>query len=41
MNKKTLLALDDELSILKILDFYFGKTFNVVSKTDEIGRAHV
>ncbi len=34
MNKKTLLALDDELSILKILDFYFGKTFNVVSKTD-------
>lgn len=37
MNKKTLLALDDELSILKILDFYFGKTYNVVSKTD--GRA--
>ncbi|MFY7732965.1 MAG: response regulator transcription factor [Bacteroidia bacterium] len=36
MNKKTLLALDDELSILKILDFYFGKTFNVVSKTDGI-----
>jgi DNA-binding response OmpR family regulator len=36
MNKKTLLALDDELSILKILDFYFGKTFNVISKTDGI-----
>jgi DNA-binding response OmpR family regulator len=34
MNKKTLLALDDELSILKILDFYFGKTYNVISKTD-------
>lgn len=30
--KKTLLALDDELSILKILDFYFNKTYNVVSK---------
>lgn len=30
--KKTLLALDDEVSILKILDFYFGKTFNVVAK---------
>ncbi|MFA9213810.1 MAG: response regulator transcription factor [Candidatus Methylacidiphilales bacterium] len=36
MNKKTLLALDDELSILKILDFYFGKTYNVISKTDGI-----
>lgn len=36
MNKKTLLALDDELSILKILDFYFGKTFNVISKTNGI-----
>lgn len=36
MNKRTLLALDDELSILKILDFYFGKTFNVISKTDGI-----
>lgn len=34
MTKKTLLALDDELSILKILDFYFGKTYNVISKTD-------
>ncbi len=34
MIKKTLLALDDELSILKILDFYFGKTYNVISKTD-------
>jgi len=30
--KKTLLALDDEISILKILDFYFGKTYNVVAK---------
>lgn len=30
--KKTLLALDDELSILKILDFYFNKTYHVVSK---------
>ncbi len=30
--KKTLLALDDELSILKILDFYFNKTYNVVAK---------
>jgi DNA-binding response OmpR family regulator len=30
--KKTLLALDDEISILKILDFYFGKSFNVVPK---------
>lgn len=30
--KKTLLALDDEISILKILDFYFGKSFNVVAK---------
>jgi DNA-binding response OmpR family regulator len=30
--RKTLLALDDEVSILKILDFYFGKTFNVVAK---------
>jgi len=30
--KKTLLALDDEPSILKILDYYFGKTFKVVSK---------
>lgn len=30
--KKTLLALDDEVSILKILDFYFGKTYNVVAK---------
>lgn len=30
--KKTLLALDDELSILKILDFYFNKTYNVVVK---------
>jgi len=34
MNKKTLLALDDELSILKILYFYFAKTYHVVSKTD-------
>ncbi|MFZ4797161.1 MAG: response regulator transcription factor [Bacteroidia bacterium] len=34
MTKKTLLALDDEMSILKILDFYFGKTYNVISKTD-------
>ena len=34
MNKKTLLALDDELSILKSLDFYFAKTYHVVSKTD-------
>ncbi|OYU97029.1 MAG: two-component system response regulator [Bacteroidetes bacterium B1(2017)] len=30
--KKTLLALDDELSILKILDFYFNKNYNVVAK---------
>ncbi len=30
--KKTLLALDDEISILKILDFYFNKNYNVVSK---------
>jgi DNA-binding response OmpR family regulator len=30
--KKTLLALDDELSILKILDFYFNKSYNVVAK---------
>jgi two-component system chemotaxis response regulator CheY len=30
--KKTLLALDDELSILKILDFYFNKTYNVGAK---------
>ncbi|GAB1447349.1 MAG: response regulator transcription factor [Bacteroidetes bacterium] len=30
--KKTLLALDDEISILKILDFYFGKSYNVVAK---------
>ncbi len=30
--KKTLLALDDELSILKILDFYFNKTYTVVAK---------
>ncbi|MCG9879387.1 MAG: response regulator transcription factor [Bacteroidia bacterium] len=30
--KKTLLALDDELSILKILDFYFNKTYHVVAK---------
>jgi len=30
--KKTLLALDDEMSILKILDFYFNKTYNVVAK---------
>jgi two-component system chemotaxis response regulator CheY len=30
--KKTLLALDDEISILKILDVYFGKSFNVVAK---------
>ncbi|MDP1726013.1 MAG: response regulator transcription factor [Bacteroidota bacterium] len=30
--KKTLLALDDEISILKILDFYFNKTYNVVAK---------
>lgn len=30
--KKTLLALDDEISILKILDFYFGKEYNVVTK---------
>jgi DNA-binding response OmpR family regulator len=30
--KKTLLALDDEISILKILDFYFGKNYNVVAK---------
>ncbi|MFN4083122.1 MAG: response regulator transcription factor [Bacteroidia bacterium] len=30
--KKTLLALDDEVSILKILDFYFGKNYNVVAK---------
>lgn len=36
MTKKTLLALDDEMSILKILDFYFGKTYNVISKTDGI-----
>ena len=32
MSKKTLLALDDEISILKILDFYFGKNYNVVAK---------
>ncbi|MCE2740250.1 MAG: response regulator transcription factor [Sphingobacteriales bacterium] len=30
--KKTLLALDDELSILKILDFYFNKNYTVVAK---------
>jgi DNA-binding response OmpR family regulator len=30
--KRTLLALDDELSILKILDFYFNKNYNVVAK---------
>ena len=30
--KKTLLALDDELSILKILDFYFNKSYHVVAK---------
>jgi len=30
--KKTLLALDDELSILKILDFYFNKSYTVVAK---------
>jgi two-component system, chemotaxis family, chemotaxis protein CheY len=30
--KKNLLALDDEMSILKILDFYFNKTYNVVAK---------
>ncbi len=30
--KKTLLALDDEISILKILDFYFNKNYNVVAK---------
>jgi len=30
--KKTLLALDHEISILKILDFYFGKSYNVVAK---------
>jgi DNA-binding response OmpR family regulator len=30
--KKTLLALDDEISILKILDFYFGKSYNVIAK---------
>jgi DNA-binding response OmpR family regulator len=30
--KKTLLALDDEMSILKILDFYFNKSYNVVAK---------
>ena len=30
--KKTLLALDDELSILKILDFYFNKNYHVVAK---------
>jgi two-component system chemotaxis response regulator CheY len=34
MSKKTILALDDELSILKILDFYFGKNYNVVSKSN-------
>jgi two-component system, chemotaxis family, chemotaxis protein CheY len=32
MTKKTLIAVDDEPSILKVLDFYFGKTYNVVSK---------
>lgn len=32
MIKKTLIAVDDEPSILKVLDFYFGKTYNVVSK---------
>jgi DNA-binding response OmpR family regulator len=32
MMKKTLIAVDDEPSILKVLDFYFGKTYNVVSK---------
>jgi DNA-binding response OmpR family regulator len=30
--KKTLLALDDELIILKILDFYFNKSYTVVAK---------
>jgi DNA-binding response OmpR family regulator len=30
--KRTFLALDDELSILKILDFYFNKNYNVVAK---------
>jgi DNA-binding response OmpR family regulator len=30
--KKTLIAVDDEPSILKVLDFYFGTTYNVVSK---------
>jgi DNA-binding response OmpR family regulator len=34
MSKRTILALDDELSILKILDFYFGKNYNVVSKSN-------
>lgn len=34
MVKRTLLALDDEISILKILDFYFGKSYTVVSKSD-------
>lgn len=34
MTKNTILALDDELSILKILDFYFGKNYNVVSKSN-------
>ncbi len=32
MMKKTLIAVDDEPCILKVLDFYFGKTYNVVSK---------
>jgi two-component system chemotaxis response regulator CheY len=31
---KTLLAIDDEQSILMILDFVFGKKYNVVRKTN-------
>jgi DNA-binding response OmpR family regulator len=31
---KTLLAVDDEKSILMILDFIFGKKYNVVQKTN-------
>lgn len=32
--EKTLLAVDDERSILMILDFVLGKKFNVVQKTN-------
>lgn len=34
MKDKTLLAVDDEQSILMIIDFVFGKKFNVVQKSN-------